>query len=266
MIQTSRHGPVTCYKMGREIDGQVFYWCAAYLVDGLLIDSGCAHTAPELLAALKHSGVRRVVNTHSHEDHIGANSLLAAELGVDILAPAASLDYIAGNAPPIHHYQELLWGKAPPSSPAPLGDTVQTPDYRFSVIPSPGHSDDSVVLWEPARGWAFVGDLWLVPRPKTSRDFENNRRTLASLTRLRDLGPRTLFTGLGDVVEHGTAALDQTIAWLGEQYDAVAELDAQGLEPAEIVVKLYGGESEFNEFTGGQFCYENFVRSLLKGP
>jgi len=30
----------------REIDGTVYYWTAVYLVDGLLIDTGCSYTAP----------------------------------------------------------------------------------------------------------------------------------------------------------------------------------------------------------------------------
>ena len=265
MIQTSQHGPVTCFKMGREIDGQVIYWCGAYLVDGLLIDSGCAHTAPELLEALRDSGVRQVVNTHSHEDHIGANPLLAQELGVALYAPAGSLDYIAGDAPRIHPYQELLWGQAPPSRPQPLGSRVETPKHRFEVIPSPGHSKDSVVLWEPEQGWAFVGDTWLAHRPKASRDFENNLQTMASLRHLRALEPRVLFTGLGGVETQAVEALEETIAWLEEQRDQVLALTARGLEPAEIVQRLYGRESVMHGFTRGQFCFENFVRSFLKG-
>lgn len=59
MIQISQHGPVTRFKMGREIDGRVMYWCAAYQVGDVLIDSGCVHTAPDLLGALRGRGCAR---------------------------------------------------------------------------------------------------------------------------------------------------------------------------------------------------------------
>ena len=37
MIIAGNYGNVTCIKMGRDLDGQVLYWVAAYLVDDLLI-------------------------------------------------------------------------------------------------------------------------------------------------------------------------------------------------------------------------------------
>lgn len=265
MIQTPEFEGITLFKMGRELDGQVLYWCAAYLVEDLLIDTGCAHTAAELLAALAESEVKRVVNTHHHEDHIGANALLADKLGVELYAPAAALPLIA-QQPKLFPYQELTWGQAPRSRPRPLGEEISTAHHRFQVLPMPGHCPELVVLWEPSRRWAFVSDLWLIRRPKTSRDFENNLQTLTSLQRLKALKPRVLFTGLGDIEEDAVAALSETIAWLQEQRDRIIALAEEGLEPAKIVVRLYGRESVLYEMTQGQFSYENFVRSFLKGP
>jgi glyoxylase-like metal-dependent hydrolase (beta-lactamase superfamily II) len=266
MVQTSQHGEVTCFKMGQEIGGQVMYWCAAYLVDGLLIDSGCAHTAGELLEALAGRTVRMAVNTHHHEDHIGGNALLARELGVELMAPAASLERIAGAAPRLYPYQEMMWGQAPPSHPRPLGPEVATPAHCFQVIPAPGHSDDLVVLYEPDQGWAFVGDLWVAPRQKTSRDHENSRQILAAQRNLAARQPRIMFTGLGQVVEPAGPALAQSIAWLEEMEARVLALAAQGLEPPEMVKELFGRESSLMPLTQGQLSYENFLRSFLKGP
>jgi hydroxyacylglutathione hydrolase len=76
MLQEKRAGAVTQIMMGREIDGAVYYWTAAYLVDDLLIDTGCFYTAPELMAYLQDQEISQVVNTHHHEDHIGGNALL----------------------------------------------------------------------------------------------------------------------------------------------------------------------------------------------
>ncbi len=79
--------------MGREMDGAVLYWTAAYLVDGLLIDTGCAFTAEELICFLREHEVKQVVNTHHHEDHVGANYLIQRELGLDIFAHATAVPY-----------------------------------------------------------------------------------------------------------------------------------------------------------------------------
>jgi hypothetical protein len=46
MLEEKKLGASTQIMMGREIDGTVYYWTAAYLVDGLLIDTGCSYTAP----------------------------------------------------------------------------------------------------------------------------------------------------------------------------------------------------------------------------
>jgi len=48
MIKASTHNEVTRLFMGHDLDGRLLYWVSAYLVDGLLIDTGCKHTAEEL--------------------------------------------------------------------------------------------------------------------------------------------------------------------------------------------------------------------------
>jgi hypothetical protein len=50
MMKVNHFEEVTQVRMGREIEefgGQVLYWVAAYLVDGLLIDTGCKYTSDE---------------------------------------------------------------------------------------------------------------------------------------------------------------------------------------------------------------------------
>ena len=66
----------------------------------LIVDTDEAWVAPKMLAALDglDSGqVRYVVNTHSHGDHMGANSVFR-ENGAEIIAHAATLENIKDNA------------------------------------------------------------------------------------------------------------------------------------------------------------------------
>ena len=56
--------------MDSEINGRVYYSVAAYLLDDLLIDTGCHNTCWELVDFLTDKGVSLAVNTHHHIDHI----------------------------------------------------------------------------------------------------------------------------------------------------------------------------------------------------
>ena len=91
MIQVERHGPVWKFRLARSFGKRGLYFTTAYWVDGLLIDTGCRHTVPELMKALENLPVRIIVNTHRHEDHIAGNAPLQAERKVTILAHPLAL-------------------------------------------------------------------------------------------------------------------------------------------------------------------------------
>lgn len=92
MLKTYRYDAVTRIDMARTLAGRGHYWTTAYLVDGVLVDTGCAHTARELAGALVGESLALIVNTHSHEDHIGANGTLQQQReGLGILAHPLAL-------------------------------------------------------------------------------------------------------------------------------------------------------------------------------
>ena len=70
MLKSSTYETVIRFDLARTFAGRGRYWTTAYLLDGLLIDSGCAFTARELVKALEDATLTRIVNTHTHEDHI----------------------------------------------------------------------------------------------------------------------------------------------------------------------------------------------------
>ena len=78
-LKTTSFGEITRFDLSRKIAGRGRYWTTAYLVDGLMVDTGCAHTSSELGAALQDLQLSHIVNTHSHEDHIGANTYLPTQ-------------------------------------------------------------------------------------------------------------------------------------------------------------------------------------------
>ena len=49
MLKATQVGDVTEIKMGRSIDDETaLYWVAAYLIGGILIDTGCDFSKKEL--------------------------------------------------------------------------------------------------------------------------------------------------------------------------------------------------------------------------
>lgn len=265
MLEAIQFEQVTQIKMSRYPEFNPGYSVCAYLVDGLLIDSGQAHTAEELTDFLKDKGVKMVVNTHHHEDHIAANALLKERYGVELFAHPLAVNNISQPAK-LYPYQEEVWGYPIPSQVKEIGDNIATEHFRFEVIHSPGHCDDHICLFERKHGWLFSGDLFVGTRPNVARPEENQWQIIASLKKVKALMPRALFPAArgSRIVTDPVPVLEQTIRYLEDLGQKVIKLHDEGLSPAEITKQIFGNESPLAEFTQQQFSSLNLVKSLLK--
>jgi len=262
MLATTEYGQVTQIRLCRYADnpgGTV----SAYLVDGLLIDSGPAYTAQELTEFLKDKGVKTVVNTHYHEDHIAANALLKERYGVELLAHHLAVNKINQPAT-LYPYQEEVWGYPIPSQVKEIGDSVTTEHFRFQVIPTPGHDRDHICLFERKNGWLFSGDLFVSTHPNVVRPMDDVWQIIADLKTVKDLKPQIIFPAPGKVVTEPVPALEQAIRYLEDLGQKVTELHEKGLSPAEIVKEVFGNEAPIAEWTQQQFSSLNMVKSLIK--
>jgi glyoxylase-like metal-dependent hydrolase (beta-lactamase superfamily II) len=262
MLATTRYGEVTQIRLCRYPNnpGGVV---SAYLVDGLLIDSGLAYTAEELTGFLKDKNVKIVVNTHYHEDHIAANALLKERYGVELLAHPLAINQINRPAK-LYPYQEDVWGYPIPSQVKAIGDTITTTHFRFEVIPTPGHDRDHICLFERQQGWIFTGDLFIGTRPNAIRPMDDVRQIIADLKKVKDLKPMILFPAPGKVRTEPIPALEKTIRYLEDLGQKVTVLRNNSMSPEEIVNKIFGGELPIAEFTQQQFSSLNLVKSFLK--
>ena len=263
MLATNKYEQVTQIKLCRYEDFSPHATVSAYLVDGLLIDSGPAYTAEELTEFLKDKGLKMVVNTHYHEDHIAANALLQERYGVELLAHPLAMNKINQPAT-LYPYQEEVWGYPIPCQVKEIGHTVTTDHFRFEVIPTPGHDRDHICLFEAKHGWLFTGDLFVGTRPKAIRPMNNIRQIIADLKKVKDLRPRFLFPAPGKVIAEPAPVLEQSIRYLEELGQKVMELHDKGSNPDEIVKQIFGNEYELAEFTQQQFSSLNLVKSFLK--
>ncbi len=265
MLEISTFNEVTQITMGYEINGSVLYRVSAYLVDGLLIDTGCQHTASELSDYLSECNLKKVVNTHYHEDHIGGNKIIEERFGIKAMAYPLSISLMMSK-PLLYPYQELVWGYPEITDVAQIpGTTISTGRYNFKVIEIPGHSPDHIALVEPEQGWCFTGDLFVSQSPKVIRPEENAGEIMQSMKKLIDLPYQiTLFPAVGEVVLEGREALKSCVEYLTGMRQKCRELEQKGLTTPEIRDLIFGRESALFMLTDGQFSSENLIKSLLE--
>jgi len=269
MLKVEKHGlHVVKLCAARTVLGRTFYHTAAYWVDGLLVDTGCAHTASEFLKAVDSLAVEQIVNTHSHEDHIGANGMLQQARDAAILAHPLTCPILAN--PRLQHlqlYRRFFWGWPQPSQASPIGEWVETEHYRFRVIHTPGHSPDHICLYEPEQGWLFSGDTYIGGRDRAMRPDYDIYAVIASLKRLAALHVTSLFPGSGTVrADNPVADIQRKIAYLEELGSEVRRLHGAGYSTREIKRRLLGGEPSITYLTLGHFRGVFLVEAYLRRP
>ncbi len=264
MIRVTEHGPVLTFRVARPVLGRPYYHTAAYWVDGLLIDTGCAHTAAELVQATAGLEVSQIVNTHSHEDHIGANGPLQRVRGCLVRAHRDALAIVANpRLQYLQPYRRFFWGWPQPSQAMPLDAWVETARHRFQVIPTPGHVDHHIALYEPDEGWLFSGDAYIGGRDVAARLDYDVDAIIASLRVLAALPAARLFPGSGTVRENPAAEIARKIEQMEEFGAAVHRLHAAGIGVREIRRRLLGREQFITYLTVGHFRASNLVRIYL---
>lgn len=264
MLEIDNFEGITQIRMSREIDGKPVYWVSAYLVDGLLIDTGCFYTAGELMEFLAGRDVKMAVNTHFHEDHIGANKILMEKLGIDIFAHPDSVKRICKKIE-LYPYQETVWGYPEPTETKPVPDEIKTDNHTFQVIETPGHSIGHIVLVELSKGWCFSGDIFAREKPKFIRPEEDVSGMIKSMRSLIGLSCErlVLLTSVGKIILDGRKALSDCITYVTDLSEKSGALKASGSTVEDIMDKMFGGEHNFASITNNHYSTYNFVKSLL---
>ncbi len=268
MLKTSQYGPITRYDLARALPGSWRYWTTAYLVDGMLVDTGCAHSAADILAALAGIPVQCIVNTHTHEDHIGANGPLQRQRSrLHIWAHPLALPVLADprHEQPLHPYRRVFWGWPEPSQGQPVanGAIIETERYAFQVIYTPGHSRDHLCLYEPSQGWLFTGDLFVGGQDRALRADTDIWGIIASLKKIAALPASCLFPGSARVRPQPDEEIASKIAYYEEMGQRVLELHRQGRSVAQITRTICGAPMRIEWITLGHFTRRHLVLSYL---
>ena len=259
MIELQRFGDVERVRLaslGSRIAGLDV---SAYLVRGILVDSGFPHARDALASFLAERSVAGAMLTHYHEDHAGNAELLAAR-GIPLAMHQTTLARLRAPSP-IRVYRHLVWG-----TPSPLASTVQSleqPPLQF--VFTPGHSPDHQIVWDPERATLFSGDLWLGVRSSVMHVSENPFRIIESLRAVLALHPERMFDAHRGPVRDPIPALAAKINYLEETIAAVAAKLASGWSDQAILRAVFGGDEAVARFSGGEYSRLNFVRAVRRG-
>ncbi len=132
-----------------------------------LVDSGYVSHAPQTLAlvreALAGRRLARIINSHSHSDHIGGNAALQREFGCGITVPAGIAEAVAAwdedflMLRPSGQRGERFLHDATLSA----GDEFELAGLSWRALPAPGHDMEALVFHCASRRLLISGDaLW----------------------------------------------------------------------------------------------------------
>ena len=166
-----------------------------------LIDSGYVTHAGQTVALLEHAlagrRLTRLLNTHSHSDHIGGNAAVAAAFGCQVIVPQgidatiAEWDEEALLLSPLGQSGARFRHDATIAA----GDECELGGLNWQSIAVPGHDMDALAFHNPERRILISGDaLWrngfgvifseLLGHPEDAGGLKAARKTLDVLARL----------------------------------------------------------------------------------
>lgn len=131
----------------------------------LLVDIGWSNTLPKFLAVLKRfdiplKTIRYLLATHYHPDHAGlAQELKQQGIGLIVLeSQHEAIPLLKKVMKPVNRYVDITHDDNIPLTFADSRRFLASIGIAGEIIPTPGHSDDSVTLILD-EGAAFTGDL-----------------------------------------------------------------------------------------------------------
>ncbi len=175
------------------------YYVLADTAPRLLVDIGWPGTLATMQHSCKRMGIALVdipyqLATHYHPDHAGLAQDLK-RLGVRLLVldtQVAAIPRLLTHVKPTDGYTPIEPGDNIILSADESRAFLARIGIQGAIIPTPGHSDDSVTLVLD-EGVAFTGDL--TPPPMVARDPAD--LAYQSWARIRAAGARTIYPGHG---------------------------------------------------------------------
>ena len=199
-----------------------------WLIDGAeptLVDAGigAAEHLDAIAAALGGRPLARVLVTHGHHDHAGGIPALTSRW------PAIEVCKWTGGV--IRGWRRLH-----------DGDVVRAGDDELVTVHTPGHAEDHACFWHaPARA-LFAGDMLIAGTTVMIPEGRGGDLAdyLASLERLKALGPARVYPGHGPIIDRPVELIDEYLAHRALRDRQILACLADGVTDVDsIVARIY---------------------------
>lgn len=208
----------------------------AYLVGSrelLIVDPGSeagVELVSRAIAARPGAGVRAIVLTHGHPDHVAAAGELRRRFRCSVMLHPKERPILRN----FLRWEDIDIGLED-------GMSITVPEGALTVIETPGHSPGHVALWDAAGRALLAGDLFsgngtvaIIP------PYGSIVAYLDSLERVRALGPERVLPGHGPEITDPGRVIDEYVARrLRREQQIRAALDAGPKTIEEVVSELY---------------------------
>jgi len=251
-------------SVGKEYNGEPYYWTTFYYYKGLVIDAGCPHTAEEAAKFIEDMklDVKAVFLTHHHEDHCGGAPIFRERFGVEVFAPKKSLEILA-KPPEIPVYRRVVWGQPKSVKATPLKEIAEVGGLTIKTFDTPGHSFDSISFH--VEDCLFIGDLVTNPKPVIMIRDENLTETVNSIRKVVGLDFEKAYGGHGIWDKYALLRFLDNIFALKTSVEA---LWRKGLSVKQIVERLFSKVPkkvlQMESVSQGECSRENLVKALLE--
>ena len=259
-----RVAPVNCWVLDAD-DGP-------WIIDtGMAFDAGASWTYALRELGIVPTSIAGVIVTHFHPDHVGACDVLHELTGAPVCASgisvaqapgvwgASSHEYhgkmtrhLAAHGMPAERLRELERDRAGMQQAvscdalvAIAGDVLEIGDRRWQVIPTPGHADGHISLFDAAAGVFIAGDHlleYISPAVGKFPDHDNNPlgRYMDSLRRVAQYDIRAVLPGHGAPFERAQERCEALCEHHESRLAACVEAAARAASTWEIARTVFG--------------------------
>ncbi len=260
MLETFQHDEVIIARLTNMPRTSYFYY-----VDGVLIDTGPPKMLENVIPFYKQTDIDFVCLTHSHEDHAGTAPWLANQCGIPIYAHENAIE-ICKNPEPYPRYRQYVWGiRDEGFHVEPLGKTIQSRNYTWEVIETPGHAYDQVAFYNREKGWLFSGDIYVTPKTRLILSWEHIRDSMESIERVLTYDFDDMFCGHAGHVPNGKDMLRRKLDDLEEKKAEILHLHRKGWSIEEITEEVFPKHYPLIDLSEEEWHSKYIVETMIHG-